>query len=213
MQIIAWKCTDTGKLYDSYSSYKEHRLNYIDSRRRENRRNARIAAIDALLANSRKTLSSFDSVGRWMAANVQIIYERSILNQCTVTPDGHIPDINSVAIESVIMEPFQYNGNIRITHYAPIGQKPIFFNRDKSIRSSYPGLESTSVTIKFDQKSNIRIGMPSLFSIFEGTGINLNGGSGWLDEYRTSISLFFEDWPGLYEEYISRQTLKILSTE
>lgn len=186
MKIIAYKCTNTGKIFESKRDYDQHRRRYLADQRRILNGQKVIQNLENKLAKFRNTAQTISEIENWILANSKFLAHRhNVINHRRKTAFEFL----NVSINA------NYRESVSNTHSAPFNHAQNW-SREKHLPMGYPGWHGR---IEFRYNGDIDGFFSSLFS---NTGINLGTGSGGGDWYSSEITLWGFDWPEMYSEKV-----------
>jgi len=186
MKIIAYKCTDTGKIFEWKRDYDRHRRRYLaDQRKIVNRQNL-LQDIENKIAKFRNTAQTIGEIEQWILANSKFLAHRhNVINH------GKKTTIEFLNVNINV----EYRESVSNTHSAPFNHVQNWA-REKHLPMSYPGWHGR-VEFRYNGK------VDGFFSdMFRKSGIYLGTGSGGGDWYSSEIILWGFDWPGIYSEKV-----------
>ena len=186
MKIIAYKCPDTGKIFESKLDYDRHRKNYIAKKRQERNHQKILDEMTNKLAKFRETAQTTHDIECWIIENSEFLAHRhNVVNHRKKTTFEFL----NVNIN------VKYRESVANTHSAPFNHVQNWA-REKHLPMSYPGWYGR---IEFRYNGDI----DGFFSdIFRNSGIYLGTGSGGCDWYSSEIILWGFDWPSMYSEKV-----------
>lgn len=188
MKITAYKCPDTGKIFEYKKEYDVYRRNFLAIRRREQNKQKIIDGYNKILEDFRATPRSWIEMGQWICDNTNVFVERAWLI------DGNITKPKPMKFTNVIINA-TYREQCSNTHSAPFDGVTNWHGKP-TLPYGYPGW-SGSINLEYTGDYG------GFFScIFENTGLNFGTGSGGSNFYQAGITLFESDWPGLKEQRI-----------
>lgn len=195
MKIVAYKCPDTGKIFELKSEYDTYRHGVISYREKQARIKAIKDKFERKITKLRMSAKTTDEIEEWLLNHNK---ELAVFNDCEPTDKF---EITSVGIKT------KWKMDCSNSHSAPFNGETNWGGRKTGVVRSYPGF---SGNIEFKYKGDLH----RFFELLKKTGINTGtgggtsggGGSGFYAE----LTLFAADWPILSEQYLSDHTLKSL---
>lgn len=188
MKIIAYKCPDSGKIFEYKKDYDDYRRNFLAIRRREKNKQKIINGYNKILEDFRSTPRSWIEMGQWICDNTNVFVERAWLL------DGHTTKPKPMKFTNVIINA-TYREQCSNTHSAPFNGVTNWHSKSDLPRG-YPGWTGT---IKLFYTGDY----DGFFShMFEKTGLNFGSGGGGSGSYHSGITFFESDWPGLKEQRV-----------
>ena len=186
MKITAYKCPDTGKIFESKLDYDRHRKIYIAKKRQERNHQKILDEMTNKLAKFRETAQTTHDIECWIIENSEFLAHRhNVVNHRKKTK-FYFTDVKINV---------KYNNSVSNTHSAPFNGVENW-GRDKNLPMGYPGWRG-QVDFKFDGD------IDGFFSdLFSRTGIHLGTGGGSGSFYSSDIILYEADWLGLHDKRI-----------
>jgi len=80
VKITAYKCTDTGKIFEHHSEYQVHRQQYLAEQAKIAARQSRVAAADTIISNLHNSAATFDEITQWVIDNQETLIDRFYAN-------------------------------------------------------------------------------------------------------------------------------------
>ena len=191
MKITAYKCPDTGEIFEWKRDYDRHRRKFLaEQRKKENHQNVLQAFADKL-AKFRDTAQTTSDIEQWIVDNSKFLVHRNTVFNHRKKSDLKFTNVNINV---------RYNDCIANTHSAPFDGVENW-SRLKHLPKGYPGWYGRA---EFSYDGDV----DGFFSdLFRHTGIDLGTGSGGNKWYGCEIILWEADWPGLH----GKRVLDILS--
>jgi hypothetical protein len=186
MQIIAYKCPDTGDIFEFKRDYDRHRRKFLAEKRKEENHQRVLQAFSNKLAKFRDTAQSSHDIENWIVDNSKFLMQRhAFVNHRKKT------DLKCRVVNINV----RYEKHIANTHSAPFdGVKN--WSREKHLPMGYPGWYGQA---EFYYDGDV----DGFFSYpFRKTGIYLGSGGGGSGRYRCEIIFWEADWPGLHEKRV-----------
>lgn len=206
-QILAWKCPQTGKLFDQKSLYKRHLRNVARSnieKRKINKEkeellhffeelSTRVRNIGQLTEEILKNQNHF-----WAASSRH--------NSFSYRDIGKIQRGKVITLPKLVDIQFnvKWNDNIYNTHYCP-RNGVTNWHREEGKPTSYQGWQGY-MTMKID-------GHVSLSHLFDNKicGIHTGSGGGGTDGlFGYQVYLFADDWPEMYKSHQNKELVKLI---
>lgn len=188
MKITAYKCPDTGQIFEYKKEYDGYRRTYLANRRQGENKQTIIDGYNKILEDFRSTPRSWAEMGKWICDNTDVFVKRAWLL------DGNKTKPKSMKLTSVAIVA-AYRERCSNTHAAPFNGVKNWYGL-QNLPGGYPGWYGTiklSYTGDYDG---------FFTNMFENTGLNFGTGSGGVDFYQSEITLFEDDWPGLREQRV-----------
>ena len=184
MKIIAYKCPDTRKIFESKLDYDRHRKKFLADRKKQKNKQKIIDGYTKIFQDFRNTVQYVVDIGPWIVDNCDLIVKHSnMVNYDKATKNFKITRVNTR---------LYYNDLCSNSHFAPTGGVENW-GRDQNLPLGYPGWKGRT-EFEFTGDYSGFFG-----ELFTGTRINFGSGSGSVGCYYTDITLFESDWPGLKE--------------
>lgn len=206
-QIIAWKCPQTGKLFDQKSLYKRHLKNVAKSnieKRKINKDREELLHFFEELSNR---VRNIDQLTEEVLKNQNYFWAASSRhNSFSYRYIGKIQRGKVITIPKLVYIKFkvEWNNNISNTHSAPRNGVTNWY-REEDKPKSYPGWKGR-ITFKID-------GCVQLSHLFDNhiCGINTVAGGGGTDsEFNYEVCLFADDWPEMYKSHQNKELIKLI---
>ena len=190
MKITAYKCPDSGVIFEHVADYTDHRRRYCAEQAVQAARLARISGADAALAGLRATAASFEAVAEWI-----VQHQETLIDRCgTAGRRKRQLRRNQLPFRllEVELDRMRSSGHISNSHSAPLGQSTNW-QRAAPLPTGYPGY---SGTIRFKTQGEY----DGFFTdIFKQTGICTGGGGSFGGgHYQYEVILWAADWPGIH---------------
>lgn len=193
MKIEAFKCMDTGKLFEFEAEYRAHRTRYLraqaKTRAKEQARAAAVAEVAALKAE----VTEVEQLPGWLLRNYAKLMKAS--KTIRALPAGklaeHPPEILSMQLI--------FSDLVSNSHSAPKSGVTNWY-RDKALPLGYPGFRgqvSWRDNKRWSDHHRARTEMLDLIGVHTGTG---GGGT-----YECRI--YIDDWPGLQQELLFKSLI------
>ena len=190
MQIVAYKCVDTGEIFEDLSKFEQHRLNVMGQQLAKAQLQEQIRSVEQSLDRLKAEATHISEIEQWIQDNGQTLAQFA-----RHQPTHPLPNAN-FKITHVRLN-VSWNLMCSNSHCAPRGGVQNWI-RDPLKPRGYPGWCGRADFL-FEGTYT------SFFSkLFENTSIHLGSGGGGLKSYGCGVTLFASDWPGLYSE----QTVK-----
>jgi uncharacterized C2H2 Zn-finger protein len=181
MQIIAYKCPDTGEIFEWKRDYDRHRRKYLAEQRKKENHQRVLQAFADKLAKFRDTAQTPYDIEIWIVANSKFLVHRHSFVNYRKKMNFKFTSVN-ISV--------RYDPSVGNTHSAPFNGIENW-SREKHLPMGYPGWHGR-VEFKYDGD------VDGFFSdLFRKTGIYLGTGSGGSGRYGSEIILWEADWPGL----------------
>ena len=194
MKIVAYKCADTGTVFEHWSDYIRHRKRVKKNADKIRKEINRVTEARQALAELRESATSSEEICRWIVDN-----QLPLINS---VPDnqwwGREP-MKDFKITKAYFKSIKFDRNIKNTHTSPIGL-PTNWKGYPHLPTGYPGWRGI---LHMEYTGYLSIAISRLF---EGTGINVFMGSSGAGKFEMHANLFSVDWPAWY-------TLHCLSAE
>jgi hypothetical protein len=196
MKITAYKCPDTGKIFEDLKIYTSYRCDLLRARREKARMAARLAAWDSTLSAFRESTLRTQDIEEWIVANSDLLLARHVARMYANSKPPRKPfTLRFTEVKIKV----QYRPHIVNSHYAPISGVRNW-NRDTRLPLGYPGWAG-QMQLTYEGT------YPSFFTgVFRDTGIHLGSGSGTNDNktYWSELALFEDDWTSMkpYQDLI-----------
>jgi hypothetical protein len=194
MQVMAWKCGHTGKLFEKKIDFDKHTAkitaDMIEAAEKENIRKENIKNWRWALQDLRNNAPDFDYVARWIIDSQVILTDYTLGNRKRrkLTKSEKPFRILTVAFENM-----RWNKFVSNAHSSPIGaEKNWLRNPDKPL--GYPGWTGS---IKMTYEGYFEFFISSLF---EETGINTETGGGGPTGVSYHVKFFADDWETMKAE-------------
>ena len=181
VEIVAYKCVDTGRIFEFEPDYRQHRARLLHQRRRERDVQVRVLAFDAQVQHLRETATSFEDISEWIQANISTLLART-------SQKNHRKFKGQFELKSFEFENMRFCDQCSNSHSAPIGEKTNWHGTPDLPRG-FPGWRGQAV---FTYDGDTPWFLTDTFDI---PGINFGSGGGV--QYRGEMTLFEQDWPGI----------------
>ena len=189
MKITAYKCTDTGKIFEHHSEYQVHRKQYLAEQAKIAARQARVAAADTIIDNLRNSSGTFDEITQWVIDNQETPIDRFYANHPNERRPRETKRYVPFRITSVKLDGMHHNVTISNSHSAPRGM-PTNWRGNHHLPTGYPGWHGR-ILIQHEGDFSQVSRMFSDIGICTGTG---GGGGGYLSY---DVKLWEADWPAM----------------
>jgi len=189
MKITAYKCTDTGKIFEHHSEYQVHRQQYLAEQAKIAARQSRVAAADTIISNLHNSAATFDEITQWVIDNQETLIDRFYANHPHERRPRETKRYVPFRITSVKLDRMHHNVNISNSHSAPRGM-PTNWGGNYHLPTGYPGWHGR-ILIQHEGDFSHVSRLFSDIGICTGTG---GGGGGYLSY---DVKLWEADWPGM----------------
>lgn len=187
MKIAAYKCVDTGKIFESMSAYRLHRARHLAKKKVESDQQAKRDKVKASLDHLRNTATTTSEISEWIINNC---YSLAFYNNIKLTDNFRIITVDFN---------LTWQSRCSNSHSAPLNGVRNWGATTSDLPANYPGV-CGRIAIKYSGNTN------AFFSnIFKGTGINFGTGGGGGANYASDIIMFAADWPALTESLLGIQ--------
>jgi len=203
MQIMAWKCEATGKIFESKVKYQSHLRKLARERALQRKVEAFKKERTEFFAGMRSTCCNASQIEEFVKANWDKFYQNAISNYIWGDKRGQFknqPTLTSIKIK------LHWNDAVYNSHCAPIGKKTNWGGRDKEEPTSYPGWTGD---IEY-QTSEYISGLGS--EMWNGTGIGTASG-GYASNFYYGLELFALDWPAMVVAREKAKVFKVLNND
>lgn len=204
MIIQAYKCTETGKLFEDKEKYKKH-LRALATQRAQQRRLAKAEAErEAFIANIGATVKSIDELKKFIHDNWEWFFANGLKHRpwaCDKKP------VNKHKLVNLNID-VRWSDTVSNTHHCPRGGVRNWDqrgNREKgpNLPESYPGWHGC-ITFEIDAGMSSHKKNPYKFDgyggdYFSNTPIQTGGGVGGDRKYSYELYLFAADFPAMSE--------------
>jgi hypothetical protein len=190
MKITAYKCENTGAIFEHYKDYAAHRKRYLAEQAKRAAQQARIKGADAAFENLRLTAVDFDTIAAWVVDNQQTLIDRYNA-QRNGQPRKLRKNEKPFAITSVVFDNMRRDSHISNSHNAPLGQLTNWGRSFSDRPTSYPGHRGT-IRICYEGEFS-----GSITDLLKGTGICTGSGGGGAGKLNYETILWADDWPGM----------------
>ena len=186
MKIEAFKCVDTGKLFEFEAEYRAHRTRYLraqaKTRAKEQARAAAIAEVAALKAE----VTEVEQLPGWLLRNyAKLMKACKTIHGARVLPAGklaeHPPEILSMQL--------MFSDLVSNSHSAPKSGVTNWY-RDKALPLGYPGYRGQVTWSDNKRRSDQHLARSEMLDLI---GVHTGTGGGGTFECR----IYIDDWPGL----------------
>ena len=199
-QILVWKCTESGKLFEDQKDYKNH-LCKLARERRALKKQAYIkdTFFDWLDDQRTNVVLNVNDIPQWLLDNQQYIMD------ATNAIPGNWKHFNEQFRDGDLFTHIRFDrtpkwdDSISNTHCCPKGGVRNWAqrsNREKGLNlpEGYPGWASfIHGTLERNKKYMSEYPYSALFNI---VGIHTGGGGGGNDNFGYSVLIFAQEWPG-----------------
>lgn len=186
MKIIAYKCPDTGEIFESKLVYDSHRKRFLAEKRRRREREKMLQGLDKNIIKLRETAKSAYDIERWILLNSNLLMHRNCVINCRKKTKFEFDKV-CICIA--------YEDQLSNSHSAPFGGVENW-SREQDMPLYYPGWRGR-IDLYFTGDVD-----GFLTEMFDNTGINLGSGSGGHASYHSELTLWEADWPGLKEQRV-----------
>ena len=192
MKITAYKCPDTGKIFEHQSAYNGHRRRWLRQQKAAQIRSARLSACHTTLQTLWATAVCTDDIAAWVLSNQTLLEDRHYVmhgpyrRRPTITKNNpHVWQITNLYFDHMQWKPF-----LRNAHCAPGSQQQNWIG-DPDLPLGGPGWYGE---LHIDTCGYLDGGFRELF---EDTGICCLSGSGSKGVSVYEVTLWAADWPGM----------------
>lgn len=204
MKITAYKCPDTGKIFEYESYYRKHRFEYIAKRRANNKRIRKLDSLTDEIDNLRQTAKTSAEIITWLYSNGSILssyhrYKHNINNN----EDSN----DAFEFTKISLTLKKFDEVCSNSHCSPLTGGKTNWGRISSLPMGYPGWKGR---LEYHNTGNIHY---YTRHALDDIGIFCGSGSGYSKYYGCEITIFAVDWPGLYKQHLSDTSFKKLSIE
>lgn len=202
-QIVAWKCPQTGKVFEIKSAYKAHLAQLAKERRKQRNIEAENAKIRSIWQEIQEIEMSIDQFSKFIFANQTLFWEEAKRSDWTSwrwKGRNTFPTL----IEFTEFKLF-WNEHVSNTHSCPHNGVMNFRGLD-GIPKGYPGWKG-----RIGWKVN-DIESPVGSSLFSGKNCRIHTGSGGggSNYFTYEVIIYAADWPGLARYRKKQEIWKIL---
>lgn len=190
MKITAYKCTDTGKIFEHHSEYQTHRKQYLAEQAKIAARQARVAAADTIIDNLRNIASTFDEIAQWVIDNQETLIDRFYANHPNERRPRETKRYVPFRINFVKLDGMQHGVNISNSHSAPKGMPTNWSGGNHHLPTGYPGWHGRILIQHEGDFSHVS-------RLFSDIGICTGTGGGWAGELSYDVKLWEADWPAM----------------
>lgn len=202
-QIIAWKCEETGKIFEVKKSYQTHIRRLSTARRKKVKAEEIARNRIAIFTTFRNTCRSAEQIVEFVKENWGHFCLNAVVNnrwgRPNRTPKSY-PTLNKMTLE------FVYSKEVSISHAAPLGTPTNWGGRVKTLPTSMPGWKGQ---IKYQPSDTKTSTYPNGSEMWIGTGL-MTGSGGYASGYYYGTEMFEADWPALTETYNCARTYQLL---
>lgn len=218
-RVMVWKCKYTGALFEDEKKYKNH----LQKLRRERAVQQKLTAdrneLDAWFTELRKSVTSFDELKDriiqdqsffWKMASRKNAYDWSRVGKArrkgVLMPIPELIQFNEFELS--------WKDRVSNTHKCPQSGGVTNWRCEEGLPKGYPGwIGRISWIVKWPKEWS---GFYPASDLLDGSGIFTGTGGGG-GNYRSdensqhfgySVEMFAQDWPGLYEVEIRKQTIE-----
>lgn len=196
MQIVAYKCTDTGKLFEHQADFLAHREEFVSKKVQQDRDRETIQAVRTGWAALQEQATDLVSIQDWIQT-----HSLALAQTCAIR-NNRPPPSSNFKIHRVRLSVFWEN-LCSNSHSAPIDGVQNW-RRDPKKPLGYPGWKGRA-EFHYDGEYH---GFFS--SLFEVSPIHLGSGGGGTKFYGCDVVLFASEWPGLMGSQIQKALLENL---
>lgn len=189
MIITAYKCPDTGEVFEHQSEYNRHRRRYLREQRIAQKDLADRIAYDKLVKDFNDGATSVDDISAWIIANNDLI---------TSQRWNFFGKQTDFKITSLKWTKLMYRERCSNTHRSPRSGVTNWSCKDDKPRG-YPGVHAR-LEITYSG-SSYRL---DLHGFLDSIAVNTGCGGGGSGSYEVDVTLFEDDWPAM-------KTLRVLS--
>ena len=194
MQIVDWKCTDTGSIFEHKIDFDRHCKRIHAEQKKQEKYEQFVNNFEKTLDDLRNSATSTTEIEEWIVANSDMLYQ----HHCKI--HGYkISKNDKFKITNVTIDG-DWRHHISNTHVCPLNGGVTNWYRKSNLPNGYSGLQCR-MTIDYDSDYH---GFMS--DVFRGTGIMFGGtDGGGSGSYTATVYFFDDDWHGL-------KTMRILSS-
>ncbi len=191
MKITAYKCPDTGKIFEHRSEYDEYRFDVLCYRAEKARIKAIKDKFERKITKLRMTAKSTDDIEEWV-----LKYSRELAAFNDAEPNDKF-EISSIQFKT------KWRMDCSNSHSAPFSGETNWGGRKPGITRSYPGFNGS---IDFKYHGDLR----NFFQLLKKTGINTGTGGGGGSGFHAEVTLFADDWPAMAEKQLEHDVWILL---
>jgi len=188
VEIVAYKCVDTGKIFELELDYDTHRTTFLTNRRIAQTRADNVARFVDMITQFQNTCTDIDELSNWIMSNQQTIIDRASMGN---TAQRKLrKNEQPFKLLSVEFTDIYHSLIISNSHSAPKGF-PTNWRGSRSLPLGYPG---SCARINITYQGNYSGFISDVFNILD---INLGCGGGGGSKYQAEVRIFDADWPGM----------------
>lgn len=214
MQITAWKCETTGKVFEHKVKYQSHLKKLAAERRSQAKHDAFELVQKQTFINMRNTVRSLPELKAFIEANwIHFCMNAEINNRWRFIKKSK--SLIHPELKFFVVKDFRWNDEISNSHSCPIdGVKN--WRGDNTMPDgspaprNYPGWKM-SIEYQVVGQENTST-YPYSSEAWQGTGIH-TGCGGYASNYYFQCDLFAADWPAMAEAYNATRTWAILNND
>lgn len=198
MKIIAYKCVDTGSIFEDISKYRSHRRKVCTSLKAAEEESKKAAEFKEWLAKEKSKITCVSMIGPWVLENQVKLMEASNFFRCSSFNDQF--DINIDRFEKYEITNVVYHDLISNTHSCPENGVTNWGGIDPTSPTGYAGWRCRiNGSLIRESKNNSlypHSGISKFIRLFTGTG---GGGN---NDWTYDANIFLDDWPGLIQQWV-----------
>lgn len=206
MEIVAWKCETTGKVFEHKVKYQSHLKKLAADRRSKAKHDAFEAARKQIFNDMRNTVRCKSELIAFITKNWQHFCMNAMVNSWSSTrrtKNKIHPNLKFFSVKD-----FRWVDHVSNSHRAPIGKATNWGGRDKNKPTGYPGW---MMAIEYNVEGPDTV-IPYSSEAWDHTGIN-TGTGGYARNYYFAVELFAEDWPAMADAYEKAKAWAILNND
>lgn len=214
MQITAWKCETTGKVFEHKVKYQSHLKKLAAERRAQAKHDAFEKARKQIFVDMRNTVRTIDELTAFIKENwIHFCVNAHVNNRWRQNRKAKAP--KHPELEFFTVKGFHWDNAVSNSHSCPIGGVKNWGGLEKMpdwspAPRNYPGWKM-SIEYQIIGQENTST-YPYSSEAWIGTGIN-TGCGGYAGNYYYQCELFADDWPAMAERYDAARAWAILNND
>jgi len=197
MKIVAYKCEDTGDIFEHEKDYRNHRARFLRQKRVHDSHEQKSNSFKEWLAEEKLKIISISMIGPWILANQKKLMEAA--NFFRLDTFGHQFKTDSDTFTKYEITNITYNHNLPNSHNCPEGGVTNWGGRVEGAPRGYPGWKCrVSGSLSRNRKDSGSYpygGVSQLVRVLTG------GGGGGNENWSYDADIFLDDWPGLRQQW------------
>lgn len=198
MKIVAYKCPDTGDIFEKKSEYDSHRRRIKVRLLNEKKRDRDLSEFKSWISDQKSSICHVDMIGPWILKN-----QETIMSWYNLLVEKNTFKIGFDFIESIVFR-ITYTPALSNSHICPETGVTNWGGIEKSWPRSYPGFKGEVVLVA-KKNSNPSLQFP-IADFFRFIRIYVHGGGGNKSGLCMSwTELFLDDWPSLSQQLVAEK--------